>query len=267
MLTQYLHPFVKVVKSDPFTKLYALEKSIGLLSHPNIASDVSRTILKLPFNYPNEAYVCPNGQYIWLLNRLDSITSGILLVSELQSTSERVKHLFRNRINLNKVYYALCFSQKSQYVPLNVNLNWADNIRIDKTKSEYIRVFPGKDFEALTSWKIVERREYEGTNLCLNLVQLSPKTGYTHQLRYQCSRHGFPIVGDDVYGNFIYNREFFNKENILNNNSTQKVSHKRVYLHSQSIQLKIPYENNVIDFQAESDLPMQFHDFMTSVEL
>jgi 23S rRNA-/tRNA-specific pseudouridylate synthase len=40
----------------------------------------------------------------------------------------------------------------------------------------------------------------------LALLELRPITGRTHQLRFQCARHSFPILGDRTYGDFSFNR-------------------------------------------------------------
>ena len=50
----------------------------------------------------------------------------------------------------------------------------------------------------------------------ISIVKLHPITGFTHQLRYQCMKHGYPIVGDKTYGNFHMNRIVHNKVKVTN---------------------------------------------------
>ena len=43
----------------------------------------------------------------------------------------------------------------------------------------------------------------------VSVLNLWPKTGFTHQLRYQCALHTFPLIRDKKYGNFSQSRAFF----------------------------------------------------------
>ena len=50
------------------------------------------------------------------------------------------------------------------------------------------------------------REKLQGKAGAFALLELQPKTGRTHQLRIQCANRGFPIVGDQTYGDFQKNR-------------------------------------------------------------
>ena len=61
-----------------------------------------------------------------------------------------------------------------------------------------------------------------------SLVEVELKTGRTHQIRVHLAHLGFPIAGDDKYGDFVLNREL------------QKVGLKRMFLHASSIEFIHP---------------------------
>jgi len=50
---------------------------------------------------------------------------------------------------------------------------------------------------AVTRWKVMGR----APGGALSWLALEPVTGRTHQLRVHCAAMGFPIFGDDIYGN------------------------------------------------------------------
>ena len=63
--------------------------------------------------------------------------------------------------------------------------------------------------ESYTLAKLLEQRE---TKLgVLHLIELSPKTGRPHQLRFEMMKHHMPIVGDSLYGSGL---KYRNSENI-----------------------------------------------------
>ena len=81
----------------------------------------------------------------------------------------------------------------------------------------------------------------------LSLLKLSPVTGRTHQLRYQCAKRGHPILGDAGYGDFKLNKLF-----------QKSAEFRRMFLHSYAIDIKIYIDNECIDFTVESPLPKSF---------
>ena len=74
----------KIIKQHP-DGLLAIEKAPGILTHPNPKESNSRSILKCPFDYENECYVLGKekgtGQNLFLVHRIDSATSGVLIAS------------------------------------------------------------------------------------------------------------------------------------------------------------------------------------------
>jgi 23S rRNA pseudouridine955/2504/2580 synthase len=81
-----------------------------------------------------------------------------------------------------------------------------------------------------------------------SLVEVELKTGRTHQIRVHLSHLGFPLAGDDKYGDFALNK------------SLQKAGLKRMFLHAAKLQL--PHPLTGADLELESALPAELRSFL-----
>lgn len=83
------------------------------------------------------------------------------------------------------------------------------------------------------------------------LLEAQLITGRTHQLRVQLAHLGYPIVGDDKYGDFA------------NNKALQKKGLKRMFLHSAETNLRHPVSAEKLKLIAP--LPQELQKFMNSL--
>ena len=103
---------VTIVAKDP-NGLVAFAKPAGILSHPNEARDEPRSLLVAHYDTAGEFYHWqadgdqPAGK-LWLLNRLDSATSGLLLAASNEKLAHEIRVSFQRR-HIKKVYNALVF--------------------------------------------------------------------------------------------------------------------------------------------------------------
>jgi 23S rRNA pseudouridine1911/1915/1917 synthase len=111
------------------------------------------------------------------VHRLDYSTSGLLLVAKTASAQVALGHQFENR-TLHKHYSALVMGQLTEPGQINTEIDGLPAV------SDYT---PLKTVPSLRSGHIT-------------LVNLSPVTGRTHQLRIHMAALGHPIVGDQKYG-------------------------------------------------------------------
>ena len=83
------------------------------------------------------------------------------------------------------------------------------------------------------------------------LLEAQLKTGRTHQIRVHLSHLGFPIAGDDKYGDFPRNRELM------------KQGLKRMFLHAHSIALTHPLTGEPLSLTAP--LPTELQKFIEKI--
>ena len=124
------------------------------------------------------------------VNRLDRNTSGVVLVARDQRTAGGLARTMQER-RMKKRYLALLDGELSPdagilSAPIRRR---AESIIFREVCGE------GEGDEAITAWRVLARGEG------CTLVEASPETGRTHQLRVHFAHLGCPIHGDDLYGN------------------------------------------------------------------
>ena len=234
-----LGPDVRVLQCNDHG-LVALDKPAGVMSHPNGGKGRKCSLLTASYNHKDECFswkMDGESRHAWLVNRLDSPTSGVVLLALNQSLARVVKHEFATR-KVTKIYYALCKSQPSS--PAG---NWNDLL----SKSFYRNgclIQRGERISAKTHYEVVKKI---GAPFNLSLIKLIPLTGRTHQLRMQCSKHHHPVVGDRTYGNFNFNREV-----------AESTGMKQMMLHSGEIMVHYTDKGRTHLFHANASLPEAF---------
>ena len=129
------------------------------------------------------------------MNRRARDTSGCLLIAKKRSALRRLHEHLRNK-SLHKIYLALLVGsfprrRKQLSAPLLKN-ELHNGERISRVRAD------GK--EAKTLFKVI--RYYQEATL----VEATPLTGRTHQIRVHCQYLGHPIVGDRKYGDVDHDR-------------------------------------------------------------
>lgn len=129
----------------------------------------------------------PGGEGLRIVNRLDSETSGIVLVAKSSLVAGKLGILFENR-QVTKEYHAVVFGAPEAQegtisASLGLNAGSGHNIRTADPQGE------------------TARTDYQVLSLTggYSLVKVMPRTGRTHQIRAHLSILGHPIVGDKIY--------------------------------------------------------------------
>lgn len=128
-----------------------------------------------------------------LVHRLDFGTSGLMVVARNKAINAALCQQFSQR-SVEKGYSALLCGHLEN-----------DEGIIDAPIAKDPALFPLMSICAISGkparsrYRVVERF-YQGMNLPLTRVMLTPETGRTHQLRIHCQQLGYPILGCDLYG-------------------------------------------------------------------
>lgn len=239
---------VQVICEDA-AGMIALSKPAGVLSHPNHTGQEVRSLINAPYSLKEECYTYRDKtgetQRVWLLNRLDSATSGIVLLARSEALAIHIRRHFKER-RVRKVYAALVFGE-----PLNRREIWQDRLSIRKTHGHIRTDSRAGHMPSESHMQLVETARW--ISHPLSLIQLEPKTGRSHQLRVQCTRHQLPIVGDATYGDFKLNRSFAKDTGL-----------KRLYLHSFRTSFTYEWGGEKHSFSAQAELPEAFTAALTT---
>jgi 23S rRNA pseudouridine1911/1915/1917 synthase len=127
------------------------------------------------------------GREPQLVHRLDESTSGVVLVALDADIHRELVTRFAERL-AEKRYLALVWGH-----PKPAQGRWEERLGPDRKDRRRMKVDPdGRP--ALTEYRTLGRAAH------VALLELTPRTGRTHQLRVHIAAAGHPIVGDDLYG-------------------------------------------------------------------
>jgi 23S rRNA pseudouridine955/2504/2580 synthase len=188
----------------------------------------------------------PQAKLLELAHRLDRETSGILLVAKKRSALNALHDAFReggsDTRSMDKRYLALV---KGRW------LNPVQHIRLALTKylteSGERRVSVDPDGKAAHSIVELEAR-WPG----YSLLGVRIRTGRTHQIRVHLAASGFPIAGDEKYGDFALNK------------ALRKEALPRMFLHAHRLALKHPLTGEPL--RIEAPLPADLAGFIRHLD-
>ncbi len=159
-----------------------------------------------------------------IVHRLDFSTSGLMVIAQNRESHRTLSRQFENR-ETEKTYVAKVFGQPektSGVLDQPLRCDW------ERRPLQIVDYQLGK--KALTRWRAIERFE----NSCL--VELSPTTGRTHQLRVHMQAMGHPILGDELYAH----EAAYSMADRLN-------------LHAKELIINHPVENSRMSFSSTSE--------------
>lgn len=175
----------------------------------------------------------PEAKFLELVHRLDKATSGCLVIAKKRKALTFLHELFRSD-QVEKSYLAILAGQW-QRKKLWVNEPLQKNI---KKGGERIVVVNQSGKPSETFFRRVKKFDR------MTLVEASPKTGRTHQIRVHAAWLGHPIIGDQRYGNSEENSYFKSK------------GHKRLFLHAEKLEMAHPETGKKLTIVAP--LPEEF---------
>lgn len=129
-----------------------------------------------------------SGQRIWVVHRLDKVTSGVMVFARTAEAHRELNRQFE-RHEVEKVYHAIVegnpvWEEKVCKMPLRINVGHKHRTAIDHKR--------GKPAE--THFTVLKRSQSGA------LLEARPLTGRTHQIRAHLTALGYPLYGDVLYG-------------------------------------------------------------------
>lgn len=176
----------------------------------------------------------PQAHFLELAHRLDRETSGLLLIGKKRSALVVLHDMFRR----GGIAGSAAGADK-RYLLL-VKGRWMDPLRSVKLpllkyllESGERRVRVSEEGKtAHTVFRLVARWEQ------FSLLEAELKSGRTHQIRVHCAHLGYPIAGDEKYGDFAFNK------------ALHSVGLKRMFLHAWKMQFPHPLSAAVLALEA-----------------
>lgn len=201
----------------------------------------------------------PQAKFLELVHRLDRETSGILLVAKKRSALKHLQDQFRER-ETGKTYLALVTglwpaAKKVLDKPLHKYLLPTEPGQVGAGERR-VKVVARDDPNGMKSVTLVKVRDRFSNAATLgmascSLLEVTIKTGRTHQIRVHLASEGQPILGDDKYGHFDLNK------------TLQKPAHgpalKRMFLHAWRLQFTHPVSGERIELEAHLPEELQHY--------
>jgi len=195
----------------------------------------------------------PNWKFLELVHRLDRDTSGILMLAKKRVALVELHRQIRER-KMEKRYLVLV-KGKWQNQKQNIKLSLNKYITASGERRVAVSIDKKKNLRDMTAHTVFTLKK---TWQNFSLLEAELITGRTHQIRVHLSYLGFPIVGDDKYGDYQLNKE-------LNRSNGKGLKLKRMFLHAsitvvthpstgERLRLEAPLANDLQKFLNELDV-------------
>jgi 23S rRNA pseudouridine955/2504/2580 synthase len=217
--------------------LIAVDKPAGLAVHGG--SGVSQGLIE------SLRAARPEAPFLELAHRIDRDTSGLLLIAKRRPALTALHGMLREG-TVDKRYQVL------------VRGRWRDEKRTvrlalhkfaTREGERRVRVDDALGRESATTFRRL--RVWPGHEPPLALLEAELHTGRTHQIRVHLSHLGFPLAGDDKYGDFAWNREL------------ARQGLKRMFLHAARLTFAHPASGETV--QLEAPLPDDLRRFLATL--
>ena len=125
---------------------------------------------------------------LWIVHRLDKITSGVILFARNATTHRTLSKMFESHL-VSKCYHAICNGR-----PLWEEHTARHRLRPNVGHQHRSAIDHARGVPAVTHFRVMERFHVHA------LLEARTETGRTHQVRTHAAALGFPILADMLYG-------------------------------------------------------------------
>jgi len=186
----------------------------------------------------------PSWKFLELVHRLDRETSGVLLLAKKRSALIELHRQIREGL-MEKHYLVMVkgeWHNAKQHVKLALNkyVTASGERRVAVSNGEY------NDSKSKLSHTIFKLQKSWKN---FSLLDAEIKTGRTHQIRVHLAHLGFPIIGDDKYGDFEINKQ------LGKTRGQNKLT--RMFLHAHTLQITHPNTGERMQLQAPLSKDLQ----------
>ena len=197
----------------------------------------------------------PNWKFLELVHRLDRDTSGSLLLAKKRAALIEVHRQIREREI--KKHYLVLVKGKWQNQKQNVKLPLNKYITASGEKRVAVAINKNNFSKNIIAHTVFTLKKNWNN---FSLLEAELITGRTHQIRVHLSYLGFPIAGDDKYGDFKLNKE-------LSKTNKKGPKLKRMFLHASSVTFRHPTTNKILclDAPLANDLQKFLNDLDTEI--
>jgi len=203
--------------------LLVVDKPAGLTVHPAPGHPGHTLVNAILAHFPHLAEISDSLRP-GIVHRLDKDTSGVMLVAKNRAAQLNLINQFRSRA-IVKAYLVLV---KGRLTPERGIIEAA--IGRDPSNRKLMAVVTGGR-EARTQYQVIKYIDD------YTLLEVTPETGRTHQIRVHLAAIGYPVVGDAVYG--------------------VKSPHlSRQFLHASRLGFKLPSTGEYVEFTSELPLDL-----------
>ena len=162
--------------------ILVVEKPINIPVQEDETKD--KDLLSLLKDYIKEKYQKPGNVYLGLIHRLDRPVGGVMVFAKTSKAAARLSKQMQDQ-KFEKKYYAVVdgkIDEKGKFIDRLLKNKKLNKVSVDPRGKEAILLY--------------ERLDIKNN---LSLVDVSLKTGRSHQIRVQFSHHGYPLYGDQKY--------------------------------------------------------------------
>lgn len=216
--------------------LMVVNKPAGMVVHPS-AGHSSGTLVHAALAHAPEMEGVGGEQRPGVVHRLDKNTSGLILLAKNDRSHRWFQDQFRLR-KVGKTYLALV----DGHPPTPTGRIEAPIGRDIKMRRKMAVVTPQKGRQAISEYRTLESFPDQ------TLLEMTPITGRTHQIRLHLAFVGCPVAGDTVYGR-----------------RRSSIPLERHFLHAARLRVRLRNEENPRTFEAP--LPKELVEVLEQLRL
>ncbi len=193
----------------------------------------------------------PTWKFLELVHRLDRETSGVLLLAKKRSALVELHRQIRE--GLMEKHYLTMVKGKWRNTKQHVKLALDKYVTAAGERRVMVAAGSSKGSKSMQSHTIFTLQK---TWQNFGLLDAEIKTGRTHQIRVHLAHLGFPIIGDDKYGDFELNKQ------LAKSGGQNKLT--RMFLHAHTVGITHPLSG--IRMQLQAPLPADLQRFIDGLE-